>query len=114
MILYLLTTTIIIYIFYIFRAGDLIKPLFDKYYWDKDKKGQGIRLIDVFILGPIGLYIGYKMLTGRASELSPLLGLFVIGYGIGTIVFNGIAYSRIKDQKSVSSSTNGDVSALNG
>ena len=55
-------------------------------------KRQWVRLLDVFVLGPVGLYIGYLIYQGRAQELTPLIGILVMVYGLMTIAYNGKNY----------------------
>ena len=57
-------------------------------------KRQWVRLLDIFVLGPVGLYIGYKIYQGRGEELTPLLGILVMVYGILTTVYNGSNYVK--------------------
>ena len=56
------------------------------------EKAQGVRLFDVFALGPAMIYAGYK-LDNRA------LGAFITLAGLGTIIFNGANYMRIEQLK---------------
>lgn len=52
-----------------------------------DLKGQGVRLVDVFVIGPLMIWGGAK---AKGEPLGTLLALA----GIGTIVYNGINYHR--------------------
>ena len=58
---------------------------------------QLIRLVDIFVLGPVLIY------AGRAQkELSQNARTFLVLSGIGTILFNGWNYLRIsKPQQNV-------------
>jgi len=53
-------------------------------------KHQWMRLLDVFVLGPLGIYLGHKMLTEQL--IHPAWGAAAIVYGVGTIAFNGNNY----------------------
>jgi hypothetical protein len=55
-------------------------------------KHQYVRLLDIFILGPVGLFIGYNIYDKQFDNLNSLLGLCVILYGFSTITFNGLNY----------------------
>lgn len=55
-------------------------------------KRQWVRLMDVFILGPVGMYVGYKIYRGE--DLPTMLGVLIIIYGILTIAYNGANYKR--------------------
>ena len=55
-------------------------------------KRQWVRLLDIFVLGPLGLYIGYKIWSGKTEDLGRYFGLLIIIYGILTIAYNGGNY----------------------
>lgn len=56
-----------------------------------DVKGQGIRLVDVFLLGPFMIWYGVK------SEDVPEAARFaMIAAGFGTILFNGVNLLRMR------------------
>ena len=57
------------------------------------EKAQGVRLFDVFLLGPAMIYGANKK---RLSN--PLSTLFMLA-GIGTIIFNGANYIKIDQLK---------------
>lgn len=57
-------------------------------------KKQWVRLLDVFLLGPMGLYIGYLIINGRSKEITKSLGVLIILYGISTISYNGMNYIK--------------------
>lgn len=56
------------------------------------QKQQWVRLLDIFILGPVGIYIGYLIITKQ--RIDEWIGIFVILYGITTIIFNGANYTK--------------------
>ena len=53
-------------------------------------KHQLVRLLDIFVLGPAGIYLGHKILTEQA--INPVWGVGAIIYGISTIYYNGANY----------------------
>lgn len=55
------------------------------------KKSQGVRLWDVFFLGPAMTYIGF---TGKLPAWQKVL---LVGGGIGTILYNGRNYLKNKE-----------------
>nr|QBK86323.1 MAG: hypothetical protein LCMAC102_01180 [Marseillevirus LCMAC102] len=56
------------------------------------EKRQIIRLFDIFLLGPVGIYIGYKIYRGESADLVPFLGVLIIIYGVLTVAYNGVNY----------------------
>jgi hypothetical protein len=62
------------------------------------RKGQAIRLFDVFLLGPWLVYLGLR----RRGPLSRVERGALIAVGTGTIVFNGQNYLRIARELPVS------------
>jgi hypothetical protein len=53
-------------------------------------KSQGVRLLDVFLLGPFMIW------AGTQQRLPAWAKWGLIGAGIGTITYNAINYARIK------------------
>ena len=49
---------------------------------------QSVRLADVFLIGPIVIYAGFKI------GLKSWLGMALILIGLGTIVYNGVNYLK--------------------
>lgn len=56
------------------------------------EKAQGVRLIDVFLLGPAMIYAGARL---KNRNMALLLAVS----GVGTILFNGANYVRIEQLK---------------
>ena len=56
------------------------------------EKAQGVRLIDVFLLGPAMIYAGSRLKNRN-------MAIFLALSGIGTILFNGANYARIEQLK---------------
>lgn len=54
------------------------------------RKAQAIRLLDVFAIGPAMVAGGVLLQRSR----SPVLGMFLIVTGLGTVVFNGANFIR--------------------
>lgn len=54
-------------------------------------KSQGVRLFDVFILGPFMMYQ-----AGKKTEKSQLERNFLFWSGVFTIIYNGANYLRAK------------------
>lgn len=85
---------IILGIGYICIFGPEIFPLYDLYATKRTmyEKQQWVRLLDIFIFGPVSIYIGYKLETDTKSwSMIPYL---LYSYGIGTIIFNFLIYSK--------------------
>jgi ABC-type sulfate transport system permease component len=57
----------------------------------KETKHQAIRLADVFLIGPLMVYGGLK---GEGVHQAARFSLML--FGLGTIVFNGINWLRIR------------------
>lgn len=55
------------------------------------EKTQLIRLADVFLIGPSMVYGGYYLST-RPMKRDKVLGLFLLGSGIATVIYNGRNY----------------------
>jgi len=56
-------------------------------------KAQGVRLADVYLIGPLMIWGG-----ARAIPTNPLPGLLLTLFGMGTIVYNGVNYRRVKQR----------------
>lgn len=56
-------------------------------------KGQDIRLLDVFFVGPIMMYGGLK------SDLPPAARIALTLFGFGTIAYNGLNYLSIRGKR---------------
>lgn len=56
-------------------------------------KGQDIRLLDVFVVGPLMIYGGLK------TELPPAVRIALALLGFGTVVYNGMNYLEILKSK---------------
>lgn len=54
-----------------------------------DLKGQGVRLVDVFLLGPFMVWFGLA-----AKDVHPAARVTMVASGVGTIIFNGVNYLR--------------------
>jgi len=57
-------------------------------------KHQLIRLADVIVIGPVMIYGG---LRGEGLHTAARLGLLT--FGIGTVIFNGINWLKIRSYK---------------
>ena len=62
-------------------------------HFSRMEKAQAVRIFDVLVFAPIMIHVGYK------KKLSPELNTFFILAGIGTAIFNGINYVKIKKLK---------------
>lgn len=60
----------------------LIHPVYGKAQW--------VRLIDVFVLGPVMMYVANN------AKVSPFTKQFLWWSGFATIVYNGINYLRLQ------------------
>jgi hypothetical protein len=60
------------------------------------EKAQGIRLADVFAIGPAMIY------AGKCAKNKNVAALLTLA-GIGTILYNGANYARIEQLKKVNS-----------
>ena len=58
------------------------------------RKGQNVRLFDVWLLGPWLVYLGLR--PGRG--LSDIERAALVAVGIGTVVFNGANYLRVEQE----------------
>ena len=57
---------------------------------------QGVRLLDVFLIGPGMIYAGI-----RCKNMNNIVRLFLIGSGVATIIFNGSNFLTIQKNKDV-------------
>lgn len=55
---------------------------------------QLVRLLDVFLLGPLMIYAGVK-----SKDLPPLAKSGLVIFGLCTIAFNGSQWLKIEGQK---------------
>lgn len=79
---------IIIGIISIILWGPEIIPFYNIYAVNKNgnfEKGQWVRLLDIFVLAPMGLYLGYILEKSGEFGLFPY---FIYSYSIGTAVYN--------------------------
>jgi len=53
-------------------------------------KTQAIRLLDVFVIGPLMIYGASKMPIGPAAALLAV-------FGISTVIYNGVNYFEVKE-----------------
>jgi hypothetical protein len=69
-------------------------------------KGQAVRLVDVFLLGPLMTWAGYRIQQdayylrqpGEDTLTQELAGQALFLSGIATIVFNGYNYVRLRNR----------------
>ena len=55
---------------------------------------QPVRLLDVFLVGPLMIYAGKK------GEFKPIVKNALIGIGVATIAYNGINYYLNESKRS--------------
>lgn len=53
-------------------------------------KTQSVRVMDVFVFGPIIIYGGYKLIRKE-----PALGALLLAIGAGTVVYNGKNFLKV-------------------
>ena len=58
-------------------------------------KAQAVRLADVFVIGPLMVWAGYKL----AMAGYPARGLALAGTGVGTSLYNGGNYLKIEKRR---------------
>lgn len=103
-LVWVLICAIIITITYaLVKDVDIEPPFFSVYNsgsTPQQGKSQWVRLLDIFVLGPVGLYIGYKIYKGESKDLEKIgvLGVLIILYGVGTILYNGGNYLAIQKE----------------
>ena len=56
------------------------------------EKQQWMRIIDICILGPFLIYVGYKLY--HKEKLPEIIPYLLILYGLGSIVFNFMNYVK--------------------
>ncbi len=59
-----------------------------------DVKGQAVRLVDVFVLGPFMIWF-----AARAHGMPASARVALAVGGATTIVFNGVNYMRLRDAR---------------
>lgn len=59
-------------------------------------KAQGVRLADVYLIGPLMIWGG-----ARAIPANPIPGVLLTLFGLGTIVYNGVNYRQVKRRMGV-------------
>lgn len=55
-------------------------------------KTQRIRLLDVFVIGPLMIVGGFAL----ARQRHPVLGLALGGMGLSTVIYNYVNYERVR------------------
>lgn len=86
----------ILSIFWIIFFSPMNFPFYDIYARKNNEweKMQWVRLLDILILGPFGIWLGYKLQYDNKSwGIIPYLLYF---YGFSTIVYNFANYYRNK------------------
>lgn len=62
--------------------------------WEHEVKAQPIRLLDVFVVGPLMIY------GGRALQpKEELAGKGLVALGLLTIVYNGMNWLRVRQER---------------
>jgi hypothetical protein len=56
-------------------------------------KAQSVRLADVFLIGPLMIWGGWRL-----AQQYPLRGQFLAVSGAATICYNGYNYARLRKQ----------------
>lgn len=59
-------------------------------------KGQAIRLLDVFAIGPTMIYVSIV-----AEKVNPLLRGFLLISGVATVLYNGRNYLKVQERTEV-------------
>lgn len=59
-------------------------------------KPQTVRLLDVFLIGPLMIWGGYA-----AAYRHRVAGLSLAALGFGTVVYNGYNWFRIREQNPI-------------
>lgn len=60
---------------------------------DERVKSQNIRLLDVFLIGPLMIWGGFM-----AQKRSTVPGILLMIFGVSTILYNAANWKRIRDQ----------------
>ena len=63
---------------------------------DEFGKGQAVRLVDVFLLGPLMTWAGLIIADAAVTQGQELAGQALAVSGIATIGFNGYNYIRLR------------------
>ena len=58
-------------------------------------KSQNVRIVDVFVIGPLMLYAGL-VLTRKHPTRNVLAGWLLAAFGVSTIVYNAINYQTVR------------------
>ena len=68
-------------------------PFYDIYATKSDtfEKNQWVRLVDIFVLGPFAIWLGYKLYTDPCREWK-IVPYLLFAYAYGTIVYNFTNY----------------------
>ncbi|AGC01744.1 hypothetical protein H012_gp721 [Acanthamoeba polyphaga moumouvirus] len=88
-LIYIVIFLIVVSILFIIIFGSKKFPFYSFYATRKNQfeKKQWIRLLDILILGPFALWLGYKLQTDNCKSWSIIPYLLYI-YAFGTIVYN--------------------------
>ena len=67
----------------------------------KGVKSQNIRLLDIYLIGPLMIYIGirYYLLSYKIMKIDKLFSLLLIFIGSSTITYNYKNYIHQKDKE---------------
>jgi len=57
------------------------------------QKKQWVRLLDIFILGPFAIWLGYKLQTDKTKSWG-VIPYLLYAYAFGTIVYNFLNYRK--------------------
>ena len=60
-------------------------------------KGQSIRLIDVWALGPLMTWGGLRVAANARTDAEVLAGNLLALSGVATVIFNGVNYLRLRE-----------------
>ena len=63
------------------------------YLTTKGTKSQWIRLIDIFVIGPLMIYLGYHVVLSEQTRVSPnwllqIVALVIVFFGATTMTYN--------------------------
>lgn len=56
------------------------------------EKRQWVRLLDIFVLGPVGIWLGQLIVRQKQHTIDPRFGWLVVLYGVLTIAYNAANY----------------------
>jgi hypothetical protein len=65
---------------------------------DEFGKGQTVRLIDVWALGPLMTWGGLEVAANARTDGEALAGNLLALSGVATVIFNGLNYIRLRDR----------------